>query len=179
MIFGIGGVGLNIAQAANMVSANPIIGVDIKNSKLKMGKKFGMTYGFNGTDKSLNKKIYKVLGKKYADIVIDTTGNSRIIEQAYDLTDQKGKTILVGVPKKGDNISIYSLPLHFDKILSGSHGGSSIPDEDIPRLIKLIDSKKMSLNNIITHEFNLDQINEALNLFRKGNAGRILIKMDK
>ena len=61
---------------------------------------------------------------KCADVVIETTGNSRVIETAYELTKSDGKTILVGVPKKGDNISIYSLPLHFKKVLTGSEGGA-------------------------------------------------------
>ena len=87
-----------------------------------------------------------------------------------------GKTILVGVPSK--NINIYSLPLHFKKILTGSHGGSAIPDIEIPRYIRLIKKKKMTLKNIITHEFSLNDINKAIALFRTGKAGRIVIKMN-
>ena len=177
VIFGIGGVGLNIAQAANMVSANPIIGVDIHDNKLEMGKEFGLTHAFNGIKDNINKKISNILGSQGADIVIETTGNSRVIEQAYKLTSQEGKTILVGVPKKGDNINIYSLPLHFNKILSGSHGGDSIPDLEIPRYVNLIQEDKMTLEGIITHEFSLNEINDALDLFRSGVAGRIIINL--
>ena len=109
VIFGMGGVGINLAQSAAMVSANPIIGIDINDQKLVLGKKFGMTYGFNGkTDTDIDDKIKAIVGSKGADVVIDTTGNPRIIEQAYYLTNPDGKTILVGVPKKGDNINIYS-----------------------------------------------------------------------
>ena len=93
------------------------------------------------------------------------------------MTSPDGKTILVGVPAKGDNISIYSLPLHFKKTLKGSHGGDSMPNYDIPRFIRLMKSGKMNLNNLITNEFSLDNINDALDLFRTGKAGRILIKM--
>ena len=177
IIFGLGGVGLNIIQAASMVSAHPIIGIDIQKNKLKMGKKFGLTYGIDGKSKNLDKKIKKILGSNYADIVIDTTGNKKIIEKSYELTSPDGKTILVGVPAKGDHISIYSLPLHFNKTLKGSHGGDSIPNHDIPRFIRLMKSGKMTLDNLITNEFTLDHINEALDLFRTGKAGRILIKM--
>jgi Zn-dependent alcohol dehydrogenase len=115
VIFGMGGVGINLAQSAAMVSANPIIGIDINDQKLVLGKKFGMTYGFNGkTDTDIDDKIKAIVGSKGADVVIDTTGNPRIIEQAYNLTNPDGKTILVGVPKKGENINIYSLPIHFN-----------------------------------------------------------------
>ena len=70
------------------------------------------------------------------------------------------------------------MPLHFKKILKGSHGGSAVPDIDIPRYIRLIKQKKMALENIITHEFELKEINKAIDLFRSGKAGRIIIKMD-
>ena len=83
----------------------------------------------------------------------------------------------MGVPKKGDNINIYSLPLHFNKVLSGSHGGDAVPDIEIPRYIRLMESGKMILDGLITHEFDLDDINDALNLFRSGEAGRIIVKM--
>ena len=178
VIFGMGGVGINLAQSAAMVSANPIIGIDINDQKLVLGKKFGMTYGFNGkTDTDIDDKIKAIVGSKGADVVIDTTGNPRIIEQAYNLTNPDGKTILVGVPKKGENINIYSLPLHFNKQLTGSHGGDAIPDIEIPRLINLIKVGKMTLEGLITHEFSLDEINVALDTMRKGDCGRILIKM--
>jgi len=178
VIFGMGGVGINLAQAASMVSAYPIVGVDINNQKLELGKKFGMTNGFNNvTETDIDEKIKSIVGQQGADVVIDTTGASKIIEQAYRLTNAKGKTILVGVPKMGDNVTLYTLPLHFNKQLTGSHGGDSVPDMEIPRLIKLIGAEKMTLNGLITHEFALNNINEALDLMRSGNCGRIIINM--
>jgi S-(hydroxymethyl)glutathione dehydrogenase / alcohol dehydrogenase len=177
VIFGVGGVGLNIAQAASMVSAHPVIGVDLIKNKLTMGSDFGLTHGYIGTDENLNKKILDIVGPDGADVVIETTGNARVIEQAYQLTNKNGKTILVGVPRKGDDISIYSLPLHFDKILRGSHGGDSVPDVDIPRFINLINSGKMTLDGLVSDEFPLSEINQALNLFRTGESGRIIIDM--
>ncbi len=177
VIFGIGGVGLNIAQAASMVSANPIVGVDLFEHKLEMGKKFGLSHGLIGGGDDLNDKICDIVGQHGADVVIETTGNSRMIEQAYELTHPDGKTILVGVPKKDDNVNIYSLPLHFNKVLTGSHGGNAKPDLEIPRYISLMNADKMTLNGLITHEFSLDEINEALDLFRSGKAGRIVINL--
>ena len=177
LIFGLGGVGLNIVQAASMVSANPIIGVDIQKNKIEMAKKYGLSHGVFGDSREIKRKVIDILGDEGADIVIDTTGNSRVIELAYKLTSKKGKTIMVGVPTKGDNISIYSLPLHFNQILKGSEGGNSVPDVDIPRYIKLIESGQMTLDGFITDEFKLEEINNALELFRSGKAGRILLNM--
>ena len=179
VIFGIGGVGLNIVQAASMVSAYPLIGVDLLAQKLEMGKKFGLTHTVVGGKEYVNDVIFDIVGPNGADVVIETTGNSRIIEQAYELTHPDGKTILVGVPNKGDNISIYSLPLHFNKVLTGSHGGDAVPDLVIPRYIRLMESGNMTLDGLITHEFELDEINDALDLFRSGEAGRIIVKMNR
>ena len=176
IIFGVGGVGLNVAQAASMVSAYPIVGIDLYEHKIDMGKKFGLTHGMTSNLDNINNEVYKIVGDKGADVTIETTGDSKVIEKAYELTAPDGKTILVGVPN--DKISIYSLPLHFKKILTGSHGGNSIPDIDIPRYIRLINQKKMTLENLITHEFKLTDINKAIDLFRSGKAGRIIIKMN-
>jgi len=178
VVFGVGGVGLNIVQSAAMVSAYPIIALDIVDSKLEMAKCFGATHCFNSkTVENLSGEIRKILNNNEPDVVIETTGNSRVIEQAYDLTHPDGKTILVGVPKKGDNVSIYTLPIHFNKILKGSHGGNCVPHIDIPRYIRLIQAGKMTLNGLITHEFSLDKINEAINMVRSGEAGRVMVVM--
>ncbi len=174
LIFGVGGLGLNIAYASSMVSAYPIVGIDLHEHKIDLGKKFGLTHGITIKSNNLEKEIYNIIGMKGADVVIETTGIAKVIEQAYQLTASDGKTILVGVPK--EKISIYSLPLFFDKKLTGSHGGSSNPDNDIPRYIRLINNNKMSLKDLITHEFNLEEINKAIDLFRSGKAGRIIIK---
>ena len=178
VIFGVGGVGLNLAQSAEMVSAHPIIAVDLVDTKLDMAKRFGATHGFNAnTTPDLADEIRNIVGPAGVDVVIDTTGNARVIEQAYELTHEDGKTILVGVPRKGDNISIYSLPLHFKKVLTGSHGGSAEPHLEIPRYIRLCQEKKMTLDGLITHEFNLTEINEAIQLVRSGESGRVLVNM--
>ena len=179
VIFGVGGVGLNIAQAAQMVSANPIVGVDLLDSKLTMARDWGLTHAFNSRTEgdALAAKIREIVGAGGADVVVDTTGNARVIEEAYNLTHADGRTILVGVPRKGDNASIYTLPLHFKKILKGSHGGSVSPDIEIPRLIKLVAQNKMRLEGLVTHTFPLHQINEAIAALRSGEAARVMLSM--
>jgi S-(hydroxymethyl)glutathione dehydrogenase/alcohol dehydrogenase len=144
-----------------------------------MAARLGATHCFNSkTAGNLNEAILKVVGSTGADAVIETTGITRVIEQAYELTHADGKTILVGVPTKGNNVSIYTLPLHFKKVLKGSHGGDAEPHLDIPRYIRLIQAGKLKLDGLVTHEFKLGQINEAIRLVRSGEAGRVLIAMD-
>jgi S-(hydroxymethyl)glutathione dehydrogenase/alcohol dehydrogenase len=179
VVFGVGGVGVNIVQSAAMVSAHPIVALDVVDSKLEWARRFGATHTFNSkTIDDVSTPIRNVVGAAGADVVVDTTGRARVIELAYELTHADGKTILVGVPRKGDNISIYSLPLHFKKVLTGSHGGSANPHIDIPRYIRLMRAGKMTLDGLVTHEFPLDKVNEAIATVRRGEAGRVLLKMD-
>jgi len=179
VVFGVGGVGLCIAQAAQMVSAYPIVAIDVVDSKLEMARRFGATHGINSkTTSDVDGAIREIVGAQGADVIVETTGIARVIETAYGLTQPKGKTILVGVPRKGDNISIYSLPLHFKKILTGSEGGDAEPHNDIPRYVRLVQAGKFKLDGLITHEFPLEQINEAVALVRAGEAGRVLVAME-
>lgn len=180
VVLGAGGVGVNILQAASMVSAYPIVAVDIMKEKLTLAKKFGATHVFHSpSQKDYVQKILSVVGQKGADVVIDTTGVTTVIEMCYELTHPDGKTILVGVPKAGERVSIYTLPLHFKKVLKGSHGGSSHPHIDIPRYVRLVKAGKLRLGGIITHEFSLHDINGAIELMKRGKTGRVLLVLAK
>jgi S-(hydroxymethyl)glutathione dehydrogenase/alcohol dehydrogenase len=99
----------------------------------------------------------------------------QVIEQAYELTHADGTCVLVGVPS--EKVSIYTLPIHFNKVLTGSHGGDAAPHIDIPRLIRLAKAGRLSFDGIITHEYPLDEINAALDVVRSGNAGRVVLRV--
>lgn len=165
LVIGVGGVGMAIVQIAALVSAAPIVAVDLVMWKRIAALNLGATDAINVAPISL------------FDVVIDTTGKSDVIETAYTLTAKHGKTILVGVPRHDDPITIHSLPLHFGKVLTGSHGGGAVPHEDIPRLAKLVRAGKLKLDGLVTHEFPLEQVNDALALVRSGEAGRVLLRM--
>ncbi|MBN2052417.1 zinc-binding dehydrogenase [Candidatus Woesearchaeota archaeon] len=177
IIFGAGGVGVATILMASLAGANPIIAIDINDYKLKSAKHYGATHLFNSKKESdLKKKLLELLPKG-ADVVVDTTGNKGVMELSYELTAQEGSTVLVGVPKAGDNITIDSLPLHFGKKLTGSHGGDTEPSTDLPRLIKLQQSGRFELKKMITHTYPLDKINEALDMVRTGDTIRCVVKM--
>jgi S-(hydroxymethyl)glutathione dehydrogenase/alcohol dehydrogenase len=178
VVFGAGGVGLNVIQGAAMVSAYPIIAVDIFDNRLEMAAQFGATHLINSQKENAKDAVLKITGETGADAVIDNTGNTDVINLGYELTSASGRTILVGVPSKGDNISIYSLPLHFEKTISGSHGGETSPSMDIPNYIRLYRNGKLNLDHLITDRFNLEEINIALDKMRSGKiVGRCLIEM--
>ena len=92
------------------------------------------------------------------------------------MSSSVGRVILVGVPKSDSRAKIYTLPLHFDKIIKGSHGGGSNPEVDIPILLDLIDKKALNFDGYPTQNFRLKEINEAMKKLRSGaTAGRLVI----
>jgi S-(hydroxymethyl)glutathione dehydrogenase/alcohol dehydrogenase len=178
VVMGAGGVGLNVVQFASVVGAYPIVAVDLLDNKLEMAKQLGATHCINASNVAdLEAELRKVTGVKGPDKVIETTGVKSVIELAYNLTHADGTCVLVGVPS--EKVTIYTLPIHFNKVLTGSHGGDCVPDVDIPRIIRLNQSGRLSFDGIITHEFSLDDINPALDLVRSGEAGRVLINMSR
>jgi S-(hydroxymethyl)glutathione dehydrogenase/alcohol dehydrogenase len=178
VVFGAGGVGLNIVQASAMVSAHPLIAVDLHDNRLALAKEMGATHLINSGKTDARKAILEITGAAGVDVFIDNTGQPAIIEMGYQIAKPQGRVILVGVPRKENNISIYSLPLHFGKVLSGSHGGEAIPQEDIPRYNALFRSGKLKLNELITDHFRLEDINVAIAGMRSGTQkGRCLIKL--
>jgi S-(hydroxymethyl)glutathione dehydrogenase/alcohol dehydrogenase len=176
-VFGCGGVGLNIVQGAAIVAANPIIAVDIYDSKLEFARQFGATHLLNGKRVDLRAEIRKIVGPQGVDVAVENTGNVRLIETAYELTAPQGRTILVGVPRHDEDITIHSLPLHFGKVLTGCEGGQSHPTTDIPRYLKLYRAGKLKLDSLITHRHKLSDINLALDQVRAGEVGRCVIVM--
>src|SRR5580692_8744681 len=115
-----------------------------------------------------------IVGAAGADKVLETTGRKDVIELAYELTHPDGTCVLIGVPT--EKVTIYTLPIHFNKVLTGSHGGDAAPHVDIPRIIRLVQAGRLSFDGIITHEFPLREINAALDLVRSGKAGRVLVE---
>jgi len=178
VVFGAGGVGLNIVQGAAMVGANPIIAVDLYDNRLDLARRLGATHTINSKTADAEAEIRGIVGKEGADVAVDNTGNVKIIELLYRLTSASGRTILVGVPPKDSTASIYTLPLHFEKSLFGSHGGECQPDIDIPRYVRLCQAGKLKLKDLIGKRYALSEINQAIADMGSGAiAGRAIIQM--
>jgi S-(hydroxymethyl)glutathione dehydrogenase / alcohol dehydrogenase len=175
-VFGAGGVGIPVVQFASLAGANPVVAIDKVPEKLAMAKARGATHCIDAsTTNDLAEEIRKIVGPKGPDKVIEATGAKAIIELAYDITHADGTCVLVGVPS--EKVTIYTLPIHFNKVLTGSHGGDAHPHIDIPRIIGLVKAGRISFDGLITHEYSLEEINEALNIVRSGCAGRVLLKV--
>ncbi len=179
VVFGAGGVGLNIIQAAALVSAYPIIAVDRFASRLHLAQSIGATHLINTCEQEAGELIHRFTEGRGVDCFVDNTGNPKIISLGYQVTKSQGRVILVGVPPKGNDISFYSLPLHFGKEITGSHGGETEPHLDIPRYHLLFQKGRIKLKEFVTHVFALKEINQAIQSMRDGTAvGRCLIAME-
>ncbi len=175
VVLGTGGVGLLTVQAARASGGFPIIGVDKDVEKLKQAQHLGANFIVNSNSVNILDDIARYLKGRAPDVVIETTGNRRMIELAYQLVSKNGRCVLVGVPRHDEPASINTLPLHFNTVLTGSKGGGTRPEVDIPRIIRLAEGGIFKLDSLPIQTFGLDEINEAIGFVRSGNPGRAVI----
>lgn len=176
VVYGAGGVGLNIVQAAALVSAYPVIAVDLHDKRLELARRMGATHTINAAREDATARIRELVGPAGVDAFVDNTGSPQVIQAGYALTGPAGRVVLVGVPRKGNDISIHSLPLHFGKVLTGSHGGEATPESDIPRYDSLFRAGRIKLRELLTDRYPIERINEAIAGMRSGEvSGRCLI----
>lgn len=180
VVFGAGGIGLSIVQAAALAGANPIVAIDVFDNRLELARSLGATHAINSTTVDVEVEVGKLVGSNRVDVVIDNTGNVDVISLASQLTGSRGRTVLVGVPPKGTAASITTLPLHFGKQLLGSHGGECQPDIDIPRYARMVLDGRMKVDGVIGRRYSLDQVNDAIFDMISGQlAGRAIIRFDR
>lgn len=180
VIYGAGGVGLNVVQGAALSGAYPIIAVDLYDNRLELAATLGATHTINANSCDAAKRVASILCElgqpQGADVCIENTGQTQCIEACYKLAHAKGRVVCVGVPDSLDGARIYTLPLHFGKSITGSHGGESTPNEDIPRYLRLYSAGKLPLEQFITERFRLEDINVAISRMRSGQSvGRCVI----
>jgi S-(hydroxymethyl)glutathione dehydrogenase / alcohol dehydrogenase len=176
VVFGAGGVGINVIQGAALASAHPIVAVDLVEARLDVARQFGASHCLLGGRLELEAELRDSLSGG-ADVVVETTGARAVIELAYSVAGPSGRVVLVGVPKATEAISIHSLPLHFGKRLVGSHGGDTHPSRDIPRYLRLYQAGKLRLRDMIGCCAPLEAINSVIDGMRGGMVGRPLIDM--
>jgi len=178
VVFGAGGIGLNIIQAAALLSASVIIAVDLFDSRLQLARQLGATHTINSSSDDTEAAIKSALAGQPLDVFIDNTGVPAVIEQGYRLTHGQGRVVLVGVPRQGNNVSLHTLPLHFGKLLTGSQGGESQPARDIPRYLRLLQQDRLQLDRFVSARYPLEEINTAIAAMRDGaTAGRVMIDL--
>ncbi|MEE9356508.1 MAG: zinc-binding dehydrogenase [Methylococcaceae bacterium] len=178
-VIGCGGVGLNIIQGAVMVSAGTIIAIDILDNKLEMAAEFGATKLIKPDLLSVaTEAAIRHIGKPGVDVVVDCTGLVNMIDIGYSLVAPGGKMILVGQPRHDQKLTINAMRRHYcGQTLFDSQGGLTNPSTDIPRYLDLYRAGKLKLDSLITHRYPLEQVNDALDMVRSGQAGRVILEM--
>ncbi|MCZ6678320.1 MAG: zinc-binding dehydrogenase, partial [Candidatus Poribacteria bacterium] len=172
---------LNVIQGADLVSAYPIIAVDLRDEKLHLARQFGATHCINAAQSDSQTEVFKIVGEVGVDVAIDCTGRIEILELAYQVTRTEGKTILLSGPRAGYQVQIDPFPLHFSRVLMGFQViTESRPHEEIPRYIKLANAGKLKLRELITDYCDLEGINAIVERMRRGSLrGRCVIKLSE
>ncbi|CAL5190377.1 unnamed protein product [Lathyrus oleraceus] len=182
-IFGLGCIGLAVAEGARLCGATRIIGVDIKPEKFDTGKKFGVTDFINSGEcgnKSVSQIIIEMTGGG-ADYCFECVGMASLVHEAYASCRKGwGKTIVLGVDKPESMLSLNcNGVLVQGKTLMGSLYGRLKPKSDVPILLKRYMNKELKLDEFVTHEVEFKDINKAFDLLVKGECLRCVIWMDK
>ena len=179
MVIGCGSVGTSVIQALKMVSAYPIVSVDISNEKLKFSKKFGSDH-LIFFDNNFDDNCKSYFGSLGPDVIIETSGSPDMISKCYSILAPKGKLIMVGQPKFDQDVKFMNFSKNFSgKQLFDSTGGKTSPDIDIPRYERLIKSGKIDFEKLITNFYNIKEVNLAINDIVKGKTlGKSIIKFE-
>jgi S-(hydroxymethyl)glutathione dehydrogenase/alcohol dehydrogenase len=175
VVIGCGGIGLGVLLGARLAGACPLIGVDLFPHKLELAKTIGATHVVNSKEVDFVEAVREILGGGLADVVIDGTGNPAVLEKAFGLTAPQGKTVGFGVMAHDRKLSLNTLPLHMGKTLTGSHGGSSRPDEDIPRYLRMMQHDLFNVKKFVSHRLPLEQVNDAVEKMRSGEVVHAMI----
>ncbi|XP_057784615.1 alcohol dehydrogenase-like 7 [Salvia miltiorrhiza] len=182
-IFGLGSIGLAVAEGARLCGAARIIGIDVNPEKMEISKRFGVT-DFVDSTSCVEKRVSQVINEMTgggADYCFECVGKASIVEEAYACCRKGwGKTVVLGVDKPGAQLTFSSYEvLHRGKAILGSFFGGLKPKTDITILIKKYTDKELELDKFVTHEVGFEDINKAFDLLIQGKSLRCVIWMDK
>jgi len=183
VVFGLGGIGLNVIQGLRLVGADMIIGVDINNSKKEWGERFGMTHFVNpkeiGEDVvahlvNLTKRGNDQIGG--ADYTFDCTGNVTVMRQALECAHRGwGQSIVIGVAPAGAEISTRPFQLVTGRTWKGTAFGGARGRTDVPKIVEWYMDGKIEIDPMITHTLSLDEINKGFDLMHAGESIRSVV----
>ena len=178
-VFGLGGIGLNVIQAARMVGADKIIGIDINPAKRAMAEKFGMTDFINPNEIGMDKVVEAILDISGggADYSFDCTGNVNVMRQALECCHRGwGESIIIGVAEAGQEISTRPFQLVTGRVWKGSAFGGARGRTDVPKIVDWYMDGKIDIDSLITHKMPLDDINTAFDLMHAGESIRSVVE---
>jgi len=178
VVFGLGGIGLNVIQGARMVGADEIIGVDLNPSKKAMAEKFGMTHFVNPDEVGRDKVVQAIvdLTGGGADFSFECIGNVHTMRQALECCHRGwGESIIIGVAGAGQEISTRPFQLVTGRVWKGTAFGGARGRTDVPKIVDWYMEGKINIDDLITHTMPLDRINDAFDLMHDGKSIRSVV----
>jgi S-(hydroxymethyl)glutathione dehydrogenase/alcohol dehydrogenase len=178
VVFGLGGIGLNVIQGARMAGANKIIGVDINPAKVAMARKFGMTHFINPKEVGADKVVAAVVDATDggADYSFDCTGNTDVMRQALECCHRGwGQSIIIGVAEAGKEIATRPFQLITGRVWKGSAFGGARGRTDVPKIVDWNMDGRINIDDLITHTMPLNDINRAFDLMHAGESIRSVV----
>jgi S-(hydroxymethyl)glutathione dehydrogenase/alcohol dehydrogenase len=176
VVFGLGGIGLNVIQGARMVGANKIIGIDINNSRVDIAKQFGMTDFINPNECDNLMEAILDLTNGGADNSFECIGNVNTMRQALECCHKGwGESIIIGVAGAGQEISTRPFQLVTGRVWRGSAFGGARGRTDVPKIVDWYMDGKINIDDLITHTMSLDGINKAFDLMHEGKSIRSVV----
>lgn len=180
IVFGLGGIGLNVIQGCRLVGADMIIGVDLNPGKKELAEKFGMTHFVNPQEVEGDLVPYLVdLTKGGADYTFECIGNVQVMRQALECCHKGwGESIIIGVAASGQEIATRPFQLVTGRVWKGTAFGGAKGRTDVPKIVDWYMNSKINIDDLITHTFPLDQINEAFEVMHTGESIRSVVTFD-
>ena len=176
VVFGLGGIGLNVIQGAQMVGANKIIGIDINEDKTKLATQFGMTDFINPNNVDDVVEAILDLTNGGADYSFECIGNVNTMRQALESCHKGwGESIIIGVAGAGQEISTRPFQLVTGRVWRGSAFGGARGRSDVPTIVDWYMQGKINIDDLITHTMPLDEINDAFHLMHEGKSIRSVV----
>jgi S-(hydroxymethyl)glutathione dehydrogenase / alcohol dehydrogenase len=178
VVFGLGGIGLNVVQGARLAGADMIVGVDINPARQAIAKQFGMTHFVNpSTVKGdIVAHIVELTGGG-ADYSFECVGNTTLMRQALEVCHRGwGQSVIIGVAGAGQEIATRPFQLVTGRVWKGSAFGGARGRTDVPKIVDWYMDKKIDIDSLITHKLPLERINEAFDLMHAGTSIRTVVE---
>jgi S-(hydroxymethyl)glutathione dehydrogenase/alcohol dehydrogenase len=177
VVFGLGGIGLNVIQGARMVGANKIVGVDINPARRAIAERFGMTHFVNPREVAgdLVPHLVELTGGG-ADYSFECVGDVTLMRQALECCHKGwGVSVIIGVAPAGAEISTRPFQLVTGRVWKGSAFGGARGRTDVPKIVEMYMEKKINIDDLITHQLPLERINDAFDLMHSGESIRTVV----
>jgi S-(hydroxymethyl)glutathione dehydrogenase/alcohol dehydrogenase len=177
VVFGLGGIGLNVVQGARMAGADMIVGVDLNPARRTLAEKFGMTHFVNPREVEGDLVPYLVsLTKGGADYSFECIGNTKVMRQALECCHKGwGVSVIIGVAGAGQEIATRPFQLVTGRVWKGTAFGGARGRTDVPRIVDWYMEGKINIDDLITHKLPLDQINRGFDLMHAGESIRSVV----